>query len=338
MANRDVVAIGASSGGIEALLFLAKHFPANFPASVLVTVHLAREFNSSLDEILSRAGPLKVQFATDGQPLRKSCIYLAPPDRHLLLNGDYLQLGSGPRENNFRPAVDAMLRSTALCCGGRAIGVILTGTMGDGASGLWALHTCGGITVVQDPNDAKFSEMPETALARITPEHVVPLSEMPELLVRQVNQPAVETRVVPQTLKLEVDIARGGGFHMDKMDKLGHRSVLACPDCHGVMWEINEDLLTRYRCHVGHTYTAELMSVALDESVQAGLASASRALEERLTLARKLQKEASQRGQEGIATMWFQRAREYDREMRVLRDAIQKMGAVRAKAELASSD
>jgi len=134
-----------------------------------------------------------------------------------------------------------------------------------------------------------------------------------------------------------VEIARGGDIHMDKMDKLGRRSALACPDCHGVMWEINEDQLTRYRCHVGHTYTGELMSVAIDDSLRAALASSLRALEERLILARKLQKEASERGQEGITTMWFERVHEYEHELRVIKDAIQKMEAMQAKAKIENS-
>jgi two-component system, chemotaxis family, protein-glutamate methylesterase/glutaminase len=154
MLNRDVLAIGTSAGGVEALRFLAKGFPPDFPASVLVTIHLSSRFGSSLDKILSQTGPLAAGFAADGEILEKSRIYIAPPERHLLLDADRLYLGNGPRENNARPAIDPMFRSAAVCCGARAIGVVLTGTLRDGASGLWALKQSGGITVVQDPNDA----------------------------------------------------------------------------------------------------------------------------------------------------------------------------------------
>src|SRR5262249_34579411 len=152
MANRDIVAIGTSAGGVDALLFLAKNFSAHFPAAVLVTIHLPSHFCSSLDEILTGAGPLRASFARDGDATRKGCIYIAPPGRHLLLFGDRLALGTGPRENNACPAIDPMLRSAALCCAARSIGVVLTGTLGDGASGLWALRQCGGLSVVQDPS------------------------------------------------------------------------------------------------------------------------------------------------------------------------------------------
>src|SRR5262249_2296055 len=145
MANRDIVAIGTSAGGVAALLFLAKNFSANLPATVLVTLHLPNQPGSTLDEILARAGPLPAAFAHDQQVLRKGRIFIAPPGRHLLVDGEHLSLGMGPRENNVRPAIDPMLRSAAICCGGRAIGVVLTGTMGDGASGLHAVSECGGL-------------------------------------------------------------------------------------------------------------------------------------------------------------------------------------------------
>jgi two-component system chemotaxis response regulator CheB len=210
MANRDVVAIGTSAGGVEALLFLASGFPENFPASILVTIHLPLQFRSSLDELLTRAGPLPATFASEGEVRKKARIYIAPPGRHLIVDGEQLWLGTGPRENNFRPAVDPMLRSVAVCCGNRGVGVVLTGTCGDGASGLWAVDQTGGMTVVQDPKDATFPEMPQTALERIEPNHVAHLREMPGLLYALVHQPAGDPIAVPDNLRHEVEIARNG--------------------------------------------------------------------------------------------------------------------------------
>src|SRR5262245_46847918 len=139
MANRNLVAIGTSAGGVEALRYLASKFPPDLPASVLVTIHLSSEFRSTMDTILTSAGPLAAGFAADGEVMTNGHIYIAPPDRHLLLDGEQILLGRGARENNARPAIDPMFRATAVCCGSRAIGVVLTGTLGDGASGLWAL-------------------------------------------------------------------------------------------------------------------------------------------------------------------------------------------------------
>jgi two-component system, chemotaxis family, protein-glutamate methylesterase/glutaminase len=332
MAHRDVLAIGTSAGGVAALTFLAKRFPRDFPAAVLVTIHLPSHVRSPLDDLLSASGPLPAQFARDGDLVRKARIYIAPPNRHLLLDGEHVSLGEGPRENNARPSIDPMLRSTALCCGGRAIGVVLTGTLGDGASGLWAIRHGGGIAVVQDPKDAAFSEMPLTALNRAKPDHVVSLDEMPALLERLVRQPAGEARPLPRSIGYEVEMARTGRGDMDAMDTIGRRSVLACPDCGGVMWEIDEEDLLRYRCHVGHTYTAEVMSLALDESLRRALASGLRALEERVALARKLHRQAVDGGHRLLAENWADKARDFEREMDVIRSSIHRMDRIAAAA------
>src|SRR4051812_15421626 len=158
MTNRDILAIGTSAGGFEALRFLAREFSPDFPASVLVTIHLSNQFRSELDAILTQAGPLPAGFAVDGEKLQRSRIYIAPTERHLIVESEHLRLGSGPRENNARPALDPLFRSAALCCGERCVGAVLTGTLGDGAAGLQALKQAGGVTVVQDPSDAAFAE------------------------------------------------------------------------------------------------------------------------------------------------------------------------------------
>jgi two-component system chemotaxis response regulator CheB len=333
VANRDVVAIGTSAGGVEALLYLVKHLPKAFPASILVTIHLPSQGKSALDEILTRVGPLSAQFANDGEVLRKGHIYIAPQDRHLLLDGNRLSLGIGPRENNSRPAIDPMLRSAAVCCCARAIGVVLTGTLGDGASGMWALERCGGITVVQDPNDAAYSEMPQNVINRAKPDHIVKLWAIPALLENLVHQPAGQPSPVPYSLKYEVEVARTGRTVLESMDHLGKRSVIACPDCGGVTWEIDEGDIKRFRCHVGHTCTAETMNFALDENLRRALASAQRALEERVALARKLEKQAVDSGHRLLTETWTDRVREYDRELKVVRGAIQQMEQIAFQAQ-----
>jgi two-component system chemotaxis response regulator CheB len=336
MANRDILAIGTSAGGVQALTFLARQFQPEFPASVLVTIHLPSEIRSSLDEVLSRAGPLPAQFAGDGDVLNRGRIYVAPPNRHLIVDGYRLALGEGARENNARPAIDPMLRSAAVCCGARTVGVVLTGTMGDGASGLWAVRRAGGISVVQDPEDAEFSEMPLSALQRGQPDHVVRLAGMPALLNDLVRQQTGAVKLVPRSLKFEVDIARGGHGTMDEMDSIGRRSVLACPDCGGVMWEIDEGELSRFRCHVGHAYTAEMMSLALDENLRRALARAERALEERAALARKLNKQALHAGHMSLAETWAERVREIEREMDIIRISIRRMDRLATDVDAAN--
>lgn len=341
MGNRDILAIGASAGGVEALLRLAAGFSPDLPATVLVTLHLSSQFRSSLDELLTRAGPLPARFAQDGEPLRKGLVYIAPPDRHLLTDGDRIALGVGPRENNSRPAIDPMLRSAAVCCGHRTVGVVLTGTLGDGASGLWSVRQCGGITVVQDPRGAAFPEMPQNALELVGPDHVVDLQQMPALLSSLVHRPAGEPRAAAAGLRLEVEIAKGQREKekdVNELDAIGRRSVLSCPDCQGVMWEIDEGDLTRFRCHVGHTYAADLMSLGLDDGLRRALASAQRALEERVALARKLHATAKERGHRHSMASWSARAREHEQEMKVIKEAIRRMEAIAARAELQRSE
>lgn len=338
MANRDVLAIGASAGGIDALLVLARSFAPDFPASVLVTLHLSPHFQSSIDTILDEAGPLAAKFASDGEHPKRATIYLAPPNRHLLIDGDRLWLGAGPRENNSRPAIDPMLRSVAACCGARSIGVVLTGTLGDGASGLWSVAECGGCTVVQDPEDAAFSDMPVNALARVKPDHVLPLAKMPEVLDRLARQAAGTPGAFSRELSTEINIAKGAHLSIHEMDRLGRLSGFTCPDCNGAMWEIDEGGVIRYRCHVGHAYTAELMSLAFDDNLRRALGTALRTLEERSALARKLQKDAEARRQPNSAVTWSQRAAEFREDLDVVKGAIQRMDEMAALYKKSGED
>jgi two-component system chemotaxis response regulator CheB len=331
MANRDVLAIGTSAGGFEALRFLAGEFSRNFPASVVVTIHLSNQFRSELDAILTQAGPLPASFAVDGEKLERSHIYIAPTERHLIVESGHLRLGSGPRENHARPALDPLFRSAALCCGPRTVGAVLTGTLGDGAAGLSALKQAGGITVVQDPSDAAFAEMPTTALLRSHPDHVVGLAGMPALFEKLARQSAGQEVPAPGHLQYEVNIARGGRGSMSEMDHIGRRSVLACPDCHGVMWEIDDGELVRYRCHVGHAYSAEIMSLALDENLKQAFGSALRALDERTALARKLEGQATTSGRTRVAESWAAKALEFEAEANIIRDSIRRSDEIAAR-------
>jgi two-component system chemotaxis response regulator CheB len=323
--HRDIVAIGTSAGGVQALRFLARNLPGDFDAAILIVIHLAPALRPSLDRILTADGPLPARFAADGDRIERRNIYIAPPDRHLLLDGDRLRLGHGPRENNARPAVDPLFRSVALGCGGRAIGVVLTGMLGDGAAGLLALKQSGGIAVVQEPRDAAFPEMPTTAAQLAKPDHIVDLPAMPALLAALVQQPAGVAVPPSDRLRFEIEIARGARAKMSDMDGFGRRSVLACPDCHGVMWEIEEGDLVRYRCHVGHAYTAEAMRVAIDDNLTRALGSALRALDERIAVTQKLRDKAVASGHTQSAEWWTRSIEENEREADLIRASIVRM-------------
>jgi two-component system, chemotaxis family, protein-glutamate methylesterase/glutaminase len=197
MTQRDVVVVGASAGGIEALTTLVRGVPADLPAAVLVVIHIWPYAKSSLPQLLSRAGALPAAHARDGEPIEHGHIYVAPPDHHLLIRDGRIELTRGPRENDTRPAVDPLFRSAAHAYGKRVIGVILSGALYDGTIGLMAVKARGGVAIVQDPEDAAVGGMPRSALKHVAADYVLPVSEMAAVLTRLIQQPAMEERAAP---------------------------------------------------------------------------------------------------------------------------------------------
>jgi two-component system chemotaxis response regulator CheB len=197
--------------------------------------------------------------------------------------------------------------------------------MGDGSSGLHVLSKSGGRTVVQDPEDAAFPDMPANALRKGKVDHVATLAGMPALLGDLVREPAGERRPAPQNLRYEVEMARTGRSTIGVMDRIGSRSALTCPECDGVLWEIDEDDTLRYRCHIGHAFTADLVNIALEDSVSRALAVALRSFEERAEIARSLERQALARSQQASVKMWRQRISEIDAEAEIIRDAIKRL-------------
>lgn len=194
----------------------------------------------------------------DHDPLELGRIYVAPPDRHLLVTQGYLRVIQGPKENRHRPAIDPLFRSAAWVYGPRVVGVVLSGMLDDGTAGLWAIKTCGGVAVVQDPDDALYPGMPVSALRNITVDHCLPLDQIPALLTTLTRQPAKNSREypVPETIKTETKFVMMGQ-DMKDMDKLDTPSAITCPACHGCMWELRDGELMRYRCHVGYAYSVD---------------------------------------------------------------------------------
>ncbi|MBW8727724.1 MAG: chemotaxis protein CheB [Inquilinus limosus] len=323
MAHRDIVAIGASAGGLSALKRLAAGLPAGLDAAVLVVQHVSSDAKGNLPGLLERAGPLPAAFAEDGAPAVRGRIHVAPPNRHLLLQGDTLRLSHGAWENGVRPAVDTLFRSVAVCCGSRSIGVVLTGYLDDGSAGLRALRRCGGVAVVQDPADAEYPDMPRNALATTEADHMAALDAMPSLLARLVASAAGRPVPVPPEIQLEADImARRHGDEMAALDRLGQRSVFTCPDCGGVMWELHDGDALRYRCHLGHAYSAASLGHAMSGAVVEGMETALRTLEERGRMLRRLGEQADQQGQAQSARLWSERAQVFGQQADAIRAAL----------------
>lgn len=280
-----LIVIGTSAGGMPALTQLVAQLPATLPAAVLVVQHLAPDSTGApLVLRLSHHTSLRCQLATSGTPLEAGNLYLAPPDRHLLVRDGALLVTRGPHENHYRPAADALFRSAAVHYSTRVIGVVLTGMLHDGTAGLDFIKRCGGQAVVQDPHDAEFSSMPESALRSVAVDYVVLLSEMGALLQELASQPVSEIVPVPEDLKMEAAIAERVVGEVDMVRMLGHQVPLTCPDCGGALWQLDHGNILRFRCHTGHAFTAASLLERSRNSLEETLWVALRMMEERKNL------------------------------------------------------
>ena len=295
MPRRDVVVIGASAGGLEALRRLVARLPADLPASVLVAVHLAPTAPSRLAEVLGKAGPLPAAPAVSGERMRHGRIYTAVPDRHLLIGADdVLQLGRGPRENRVRPAVDALLRAAARRCGPRVIGVVLSGSLDDGAAGLAAVAQRGGIGLVQQPDDAKFDGMPRAALQAVPEAMVLPAARLGQAIAKLVDEPVEPVDTGPDDgLVWETDMSAHG---YSDSEQPGTPVGLGCPECSGGMQMVETGSALHYVCHAGHSYSPQTLLAARDDGIEQAVWTAISALQEKATVLRQLAHRADQVG------------------------------------------
>lgn len=320
MAKRDIFAIGGSAGSNAVLRQVLADLPGDFPASIFVTTHVPSQSAGYLAEMLDRAGPLNVIHAVDGQPIQRGCVYVAVPNRHLLVVDGTIRLGDGPRENMARPAIDPLFRSAALSYGPRTVGVLLSGMLNDGASGLSAIKACGGTAVVQHPLDAEADEMPLAALEAVTADEVASAAELGGLLARIAESDAGVNLPPPDGLPLEVDIASGARLGASTLQQIADPSALSCPDCQGVLSEVRGEQPLRYRCQIGHAMTAEVLAARQDE-VDHAMRVALRVMEERVTLVTRMGKDARENGRSAVAELYEARAEEYARYAQVLRTA-----------------
>ncbi|WP_167855242.1 chemotaxis protein CheB [Hymenobacter wooponensis] len=282
-----LIVIGTSAGGMPALSELVSQLPASIPAAVLVVQHLAPESSGeALINRLSRNSQMKCQLAVDQTVIEAGNLYLAPPDRHLLLRVNRLLVTKGPRENGFRPAADTLFRSAAVSFGSSVIGIVLTGMLHDGTAGLDFIKRCGGLAVVQDPHDAEYSSMPESALRNVDIDYTVPLARMGALLIELTHHPLPPQNLadIPLDLKTEAAIAERVVGTTDEVQDIGHQVPLTCPDCGGALWQLDQGNVLRFRCHTGHAFTAEALLDKEQNSLEETLWVAIRMMEERKIL------------------------------------------------------
>jgi two-component system chemotaxis response regulator CheB len=320
-----VVVIGASAGGVTSLRALVAELPKDIDAAIFIVLHVPPDGISMLPDILSRAGPLTASHPTDGEKIQRGHIYVACPDHHLLIEGDHIGVKRGPKENRFRPSIDALFRSAAYNCGSRVIGVVLSGSLDDGTSGLWTVKELGGVTVVQQPGDAAFDSMPLSALDQVQIDYSLPAAEIGSLITRLCEGPLqIEVaKVGPRGKQLEVEvaIAAGGDALRRGVMTLGELSSFSCPECHGVLIKLTEGKKSRFRCHTGHAYTASALLSGVMTSIGEGSWQVMRALEEAAMLLEQMGRDIADGDRPKAAELFFEKAREATTRARLVREA-----------------
>lgn len=269
--ERRAIVVGASAGGVEALQQLVRGLPADLAAPVFVVLHVHARSKSYLPEILSAAGRLPAEHATDGAPIENAHIYIAPPDRHLILEQDHMHVGTGPKENYQRPCINVTFRSAALAFGDKAIGVILTGQLDDGTAGSWDIKRRGGTIVVQHPEDAAFSSMPLSTLREVEADYTLPLEQIGPLLGRLSKEDGFGNTSARENLGMQPKVVD-----------------LTCPECRGTIWEVPKGPMVEFRCRVGHSFSPRSMLAEHTAAQEKALWAAVVALEEGAVLASKL--------------------------------------------------
>lgn len=287
--HRDVVAVGASAGGVEALRALVGGLPPDFPGAVLVVLHVPREGPSALAKILDRSGPLPATTAVDSERLRHGHVYVAPNDHHLIVLDDHIRITRGPAENGHRPAIDPLFRSVARAFGPRAVGVVLSGARDDGAAGLATIASRGGITVVQDPLDALYPWMPQAAIQRVAVDHIAPAAKIGGILTGITAMDLPDRCEDTHDAMLDAEVAMSGLAAVTSDELATLPAGYGCPSCGGSLFEIEQaGTVPRYRCRVGHAWSPESL---LDEQalvLEGALWMALRALEEKSALSRRM--------------------------------------------------
>lgn len=278
MPVHDIITIGASAGGVEALRTVVSQLPAGFNASIFVVMHVPARSRSVLPEILGRAGRLPADHARDGELIRPGRIYVAPPDHHLVVEQDHVHLNCGPKEQHHRPCINVLFRSAAAAYTSRVVGVVLTGELDDGTAGLWEIKRRGGITVVQHPEEAPYPSMPLSALREVEADYTVRTGEMGKLLESLTGTMSAKGERARHSMTAVSD---GGAAQRQLTD-------LTCPDCRGTIWEVRRGTFKDYQCRVGHTFSSKTMLAQHLATEETTLYSAIVALSEGASLLQRL--------------------------------------------------
>ena len=326
MPGHDIIVIGTSAGGLKALGAIVGALPADINAVLFIVQHLAPDNPSILPKILSDVSALPAHHPSDRELIQTGRIYVAPPDHHLLVNQGSMRVVRGPQENRFRPAIDALFRSAARAYGSRVVGVVLTGYLDDGTVGLQAIKKRGGVAIVQDPSESEYPSMAKSALRYVRVDHCSSLAEIPDLLVRLSNEPAdQEAYPVTQEIEVESKIAEQGmntQEFLENVEAIGTRTTYSCPECDGSIWQIGKEEPIRFRCHIGHSFTANVFLAEQTQHLENALWSAVRAMEEKVTFSRQMAERMKNHNLQTAAAKYEDHAKSLDSEVSIIRGII----------------
>lgn len=282
---KRIIVIGASAGGFKAVSDLLSVTPAGLNTAVLVVIHLSQASQAQIiQHYFEKSTSYKCVIPANDEAVVAGHMYFAPPDYHMLVKEDKIKLIKGPHENRWRPSVDVLFRSAAAQYNSKVIGIILSGMLDDGTSGMFAIKRCGGLCIVQEPADAEYPDMPMNVLNNMEVDYRVPVKEMGYILDDAFSKPQPEAVTVPPEIKLEAEITERIVSDIDELEKLGTHSKYTCPDCGGGLFQINNEPLLRYRCHTGHVYTATTLLERQNEQLEESVWVSIRMLEERRNL------------------------------------------------------
>lgn len=341
MPGHDIIVIGASAGGLKALSTIVSALPTDIDAAFFIVQHLEANKPSILPQILEDIGSLPTAHPKDKEKIQKGRIYIAPPDNHLLVNKGYMRVVRGPQENRFRPAIDALFRSAARAYGPRVVGVVLTGYLDDGTVGLMAVKKRGGVAVVQDPTEAEYPSMAKSALRYVKVDECIQLREIPKLLARLADEPAADESAypIPKEIEVESNIAEqqmNTKEFLENVEQIGMRTTYTCPECNGSIWQIDSEEPLRFRCHTGHSFTADIFLQEQTQNLENALWSAIRVMEEKVTFSRQMAERMKNYNLDNAVKKYEDYARNLDKEVSIVRELI--LNGFATKRNIAEED
>jgi len=299
-----IVVIGTSAGGLNALMEMVQSLKKGLDVAYCIVLHLSRKgIGDFVVHRLEQITSLRCMLVTHGAPIKKDHVYIARPNQHLLVKDNKFILGAGPEENRYRPSIDVLFRSAAVAYSSHAIGIILSGLLDDGTSGMWALKRSGASCIVQDPNQAEYPDMPLSVINNMEVDHVVTLEEMGPLIAELIKLKKGKKKPVPKDVIAESMIAQQTAVGIEDVRKLDVvQSLFACPDCGGGLWEAKNDIIKRYRCHIGHAYTEKDLIIKQAETATTTLWVSLRMMEERKHLLKKMEVEYVKKGYKSLSS------------------------------------